>query len=210
MRPDDAYSEDYDRRERRGRWSDDDDEPRERRRRWADEDDDPPRVRRRLRRGSSYPVFPKVIFILDIIFCSIRLVMVPLSLFGAVFMQRNDPNNPMLPTTYFEVGTNLAVGLVGLLAAGLMLGRKRFGAILGVLAILAVLANMGVGFWQGTIQFAAQGFKPGSPEYVGGLVGLGLVALVRLVLLGLYVGALLAFLRMPVPRARARDEDADW
>jgi hypothetical protein len=210
MRPDDAYSEDYDRRERRGRWSDDDDEPRERRRgRWADEDDDPPRVRRK-RRGSSYPVFPKVIFIIDIIFGAIRLIMVPLGVLSYLFLKQQDPNNPMLPLAIPEVVSNAFLGGLGLVAAGLMLARKRIGAVFGVLAILAVLPNMGMALWASAINIETSQARPGSPEYGFLLVCIGFGTLVRLVLLGLYIGALVAFLRMPAPRARVRDEDADW
>jgi hypothetical protein len=217
MRPNDAYSDDYDRdrdrNERRGGWSDDDDEPRRRRGGWSDDDYEPRGRRgdvRRSRSRSTYPTFPKVIFILDIIFCAIRLLMVPLSLFGAVVMKQQNPNDPMIETTYYEVATNLAVGLFGLLAAALMLGRKRIGLVLGLVAILAVLANMGVGFWQGSLTMEKNGFKPGSPEFAGALFGIGLVVLIRLVLLGLYIGALVSFSRMPQQRAEERDEDRDW
>jgi hypothetical protein len=202
MRPNDAYSDDYRSRERRRGWDDDD---------WSERDrdrDDDYSYQRRSRGQLPYPTFCKVMFIMDICFCAFRLLMVPFGLLGLSMLQNQDPNNPLLKTVVFELSTNGAIGGLGLLAAILMLTRKKIGAVFGWLTVLSTLAGLGVALWQASIQMETQGFKPGTPQYAGAMVGIGLVLVLRLVLLGLYIAAIVKFMNLPA--RRARDYDRDW
>jgi hypothetical protein len=211
MRSTDEYSDDWD---RRNRLDDRDDYDDRRRGGWSDEDDDAPRRRRRnlssiRRRGSTYPLFCKVIFIIDIVFCSLRLVAIPFGLFGYIVLRRQNPNDPMLVPGIFELLTNLGIGVLGILAASLMLGRKRIGIVFAGLTFLAVLGSFIVGLWQGSLQMEAQNIPPGSPQSAAMWTLLAGVLLIRLALLGLYIGALVVFLRMPEERRRREDRRDD-
>ncbi len=164
---------------------------------------------RRQPRKSDYPIFCKVIFILDIVFCSFRLIMAPLAFVGYVMIQKQNPNDPLLKSALAEGMANGLIGLFGLTAAILMLMRKKIGAVLGGVAILCTLAGIGVAAWQATIQFETQGLRPGTPEYGATLAVIVLGTLIRLGLLALYAWALVVFLRLPPPR-RVVDPENEW
>jgi hypothetical protein len=100
------------------------------------------------------PTFSKVMFILDLVFCGLR---VPLAMLSIIGMSVIPPNHPLYPTVLFEVATNVAIAVLGLPANILCLMRKPMGVWLGVMALLAVGGNVAVGAWQLSLQ------GPGGP-----------------------------------------------
>ncbi len=139
----------------------------------------------------SIPGFSKVMFIIAIVFCVIRLLLVLLAIPGyAMLKQQGDP---MVDTVFFEVGAGIAMVLFGLPANVLMLCKNKMGIILGYLYVLSVAASLCVGLWQAS--FVINTFPEGSPERIGAMMGGIIVTGIRLTLVGIYVAAIMSFSR---------------
>jgi len=137
------------------------------------------------------PGFCKVMFIIAIVFCVIRLLLVLLAIPGyAILKQQGDP---MLDTVFFEVATGIAMVLFGLPANVLMLRKNQMGIILGYLYVLSVAASWCVGLWQ--LSFVINTFPEGSPERLGAMMSGVIVAGIRLTLVGIYIAAIMSFSR---------------
>jgi hypothetical protein len=140
------------------------------------------------KRASALPTFCFVIFILDLVFCGLRIPLVALSMVGAQMAQ----NDPMVARTgSMEILTGAAIALFGISAGVAFLCKQKWGAILGWLTCLATLASIGVGVWQAS--YMIDKFPANSPQRIGAVVGGGISCLVRLALLGLYAFAIVKF-----------------
>jgi len=135
------------------------------------------------------PVFCKVMFIISLVFCCLRVPLAMLSVLGYfVLQQRNDP---LLPTALFEIVTGAGIALFGIPANGFMLARKPWALLLGYSTVAVTVGSVFVGIWQLSIM---SGQHPaGSPEQMILIVGSLLGVVLRLAILGLYVAALVKF-----------------
>lgn len=143
-------------------------------------------------RGNPFPVYALVMFIVSIIFCVLRLLIVVFGMLGVVMMlqqgadQRDAAINGLL-----EVATGAAMVFFGLLGNGLMLARKKMGYYFGWLLLLSVVGNILVGLAQLGTMF--ENLEPGSPEFIAGGVSLVLVLVIRVGIAVAYAIALLQF-----------------
>lgn len=154
----------------------------------------PPAPRRGL------PVLCLAVFIMDLVFCVIR---VPLVGFGIVGLQMA-PNDPMVVQTgIFEVLAGVGIVVCGIPGNIAMLAKQKWGVVLGWATVAATIASVCVGLWQMT--FFLEQHAPGTLEYVGAIMGGVIVLGLRLSLLGLYVAALLWFARWEPPRVGAME-----
>lgn len=137
---------------------------------------------------SPLPTFVKVVAIIDLVFCGIRLLLVPLSIYGMTII---DPGDPLYPTAVFEVLTLLGISLFGIPGNALILMGKPIGILLVALAIVATIGSIGVGFWQ--LPIMLDEFPQGSPERTGGVIGGVVVALIRVGIIMMVGFALMQF-----------------
>jgi hypothetical protein len=139
----------------------------------------------------SLGTFVLTILIIDLVLCSLRLIMAALGVAGYAFIA---PDDPMRATVIFEVGTGLAIALFGIPANLLILLKNRIGIYVAVIKIVFTLANMLVGIWQAFLQFGPMSGDVEGPEragmLVGFMIGVGFVVVFRFVLMGLYIAAL--------------------
>jgi len=130
-----------------------------------------------------FPSFVKGWMITDIVFCALRGLMVPLSILGYHTIEKSDP---LYRTALFEIGSNIALAIVGLTAAIMILNRVKEGIPVAYLAVVCTLATFGVGVWQLSINL--RGIT--NPAERGGFIAGGVFVIVlRFVLLGFYVTA---------------------
>lgn len=137
------------------------------------------------------PTLSKVMFIVSLIICLLRVPLVFFAFVGLMMIQQGQGPVELLPTVWFEIGSGAALAGCGILANGLMLAKIDWAVKLGYLTVLAVLFSIGVGIWQAMLQVGLQ--QPGTPEQAGMMIGIVLVIGFRLTLLGLYVAALIQF-----------------
>ncbi|MBI4617190.1 MAG: hypothetical protein HY720_26490 [Planctomycetes bacterium] len=147
-----------------------------------------PAARPRAPDAAALPTFCKVMFILDLVFAGLRVFIVGFGVYGYSVMKKDDP---MAGTAIAELVSGAALAFFGLSANAFLLARQAWAQALGWFDVLASFASLGIGVWQGTIML--EQFRSGSPEYSGGLIGIAFVAILRLVLVGLYVAALVKF-----------------
>jgi hypothetical protein len=142
---------------------------------------------------SSLPTFVKVVAIMDLVLCVIRLLLALLGIAG--YMVLKQQNSPMAGAAVAEIATGFGISFFGIPAASLILIRKPWAAALLAICVLFTLASIGVGLWQVTIQLSLQGaqFPPGSPQRIGFFIGAGGVTVFRLAVLALYVAAVCQF-----------------
>ena len=166
----------------------------------ADEDADLDMRPRRKKNGSdNLPVFCTVVFIIDLVFMALRALMVLGGVAGLMFL-RNNPNTPpaLLTSAVFEIAFGAGMALFGLLGSGAMLAKQRWGLIPAALKILANLGSLGVAVWQLTmidqIVAAPPNMDPATMR-TAQMAGAAFSLLVRLGFLGLYVAAVVTFMR---------------
>jgi hypothetical protein len=131
-------------------------------------------------------VYVTVIASCEIFFGLVRLAIVGL---GVIGLSQIPLDNPLRQTTPFEIGSGLLLGVTGLVAAVLLLFKSRIGVAVGWLALLFVVFNLAVSLWQSSIMLRQ--FENNQPQFIGGLVGGGIVLLIRLGINAEYAVALL-------------------
>jgi hypothetical protein len=138
----------------------------------------------------SLPTFCLVYFVIDLVFCCMRALLV---LLGIVNLTAGmGVQDPMVKATLvYEVGAGLGMVLLGIPANLLMLFRQRAGVFLAIGKLLATFASFGVGIWQ--LSFIIANFPEGSPERIGAMVGAGMTMVLRLGLVAVYIGAIVTF-----------------
>lgn len=135
------------------------------------------------------PGFIKAMAIVDLVFCCIRAVLVGLSILGYFMLVREQ--SPLLGSVLAEIATGLLIAAFGIPANILLLLRKPAGLWIAMVAVVGAVGAMGVAGWQTSVQ--AIQFPPGSPQRAGFFIAVAFVTLIRLGLLGLYIGALVQF-----------------
>lgn len=148
-----------------------------------------PRRSRSRRNTGDYSGFVKAFIIMDLIFCLIRI---PLVLFGVIGMMSKEVDlGPLKNSAVFEVGTGIAMALLGLIANGLLLMRNPMGVVFGWMALVATGGSILVGIWQVSIQL---GMAPDEATKIGMMVGGGMAVLIRV---GLNAGYAMALTKVP-------------
>jgi len=135
------------------------------------------------------PVFCKVMFIVSLVFCSLRAAMVPFSILGYEMLSRQ--NEEIALTVGFEIVAGVGIAVFGILGNCLLLARKDWAIVLGYLTAISVVGSIIVGLWQAAIM--SGDIQAGSPEQIGFFIGSAFTLIVRLVLLSLFVAALVKY-----------------
>lgn len=141
-----------------------------------------------------FPGYCTVVFIMSIVFCCIRLLLVLLGIAGLVMIMNNPQaveGGVTVTTAILEVASGAGMVFFGIVGNALMLAKKRLGFVFGWLLVVSVLGNIGSGLLQ--IGGLFEQFEPGTPEFVGGIIGLVGVLAIRLFILGAYVYGLVLF-----------------
>ncbi len=142
-------------------------------------------------RGTSLGAFVLTMLILDLVFCGLRLM---LGAFGLAGYAVIPPDDPMRQTVIFEVATAFGIALFGFAGDTLILLKKKIGIPVAAIKIAFTVGSVVAGVWQGFLQFQQFPGDMSGPEgagfVVGFFIGAGFVVLIRLVLLGLYIAAL--------------------
>ncbi len=133
------------------------------------------------------PTLCTSIFILDLVLCSLRVPLVGLSILGVA----HSHNPTLLKTGPYEVLCGLGIAVFGITASLAMLSKQRWGLVAAWLNIAATVGFMVVSVFQ--LPYFLGRFSPGTPQYAGAIVGWGFSLMVRLVMLGLYVAAVVVF-----------------
>src|SRR5579862_7534664 len=109
-----------------------------------------------VRELPSVPLFCKVVFIGDALFCTVRLIFVLVTVFSFL-VTRDVMGGAERMTAPFEIVTGLAIVLCGLTANLLMLVKKSWAVGLGYLLLVVTLASIGVELWKGFAQLTGIG-----------------------------------------------------
>jgi hypothetical protein len=139
----------------------------------------------------AFPVFVRVVVLADLLLLIFRALLVVGGVLGILSVGNEAPL--IAQTGWFEVGSGALMVLAGFPADIAMLLRQGWAVFLAYVKVAATFASIIVGIWQMT--FFLQTFQPGSPEYVGGLMGAGVTVVVRVGLLALYVAAVVWYSR---------------
>ena len=135
---------------------------------------------------AGYPAAPKLggfimtMVIMDLVFCTLRLLAAAMSMIGATMLPAN---NPLLQSVPFEIATSLGVAVCGLTGNTLILLKKKLGVAISVGTVLFTVGSIGVGAWQAMLLCPA---KLNTPEGVGHVIGVAFALIVRTILLVLY------------------------
>ena len=147
-----------------------------------------------------FPVFAKVMFIVDLAVSGLRAPVVLLSAIG--YQQLVKAQDPLVHTVLAEIVFGAILVLLGVTTNVLLLLRKPWAVVLGYLLLLATCGSLVVGFWQ--LSFRWGEVPPGSPERIGFVIGAGFTICVRLGLAAVYFAALRQFATW----AKSREEGA--
>ena len=132
----------------------------------------------------NYPGFTTFVAIVNLVFSLLRVPLVGFSIFGYANMRMD---NPLADSALAEILTGSGVAIFLFIASLLLLLKVRAAVPFAWVAVVAVFLNIGVAVWQSFL--IAEGFK--SPEgRIGALLGSGVVIVVRLVLVGLFMMAI--------------------
>jgi len=136
----------------------------------------------------SFPVYCTVMFIVSLVFCVIRAILVPFSVMGLEVIPADHPLQATLP---FEIVGHAGMALFGIAGNGLMLARRAWAVWLGYALVFFVLFSIAVGVMQALVlvEAAPAGVNAGA----SGMVGAIIMLMIRLGLLGCYVVALVKF-----------------
>ena len=152
----------------------------------------------RRRRGSSEPPgFVKAMGIIDLVMCGLRLVVGGFGVIGLLALAQQ-MGVALSLQMYAEVGVNLLLGVVGIVAAILLLLKSPAAIPAGwaavALSILSMLLSIPEIFRlisNPDSALAGQAQRPGM--VVGAIVGASFTFGIRVLLVGLYIAALQKF-----------------
>jgi hypothetical protein len=142
-------------------------------------------------RRSSLPGYCVTMFIISLVFCVLRVLLVGLGIVGMIAISRMPSPPPQATGALWEVLSGVGIAFFGITGNSLMLARKPIGFYFGVMLALCVAASFIVGIVQAFS--AAQAVPQGSPEFIGLLVGAAMMMLIRAALLVAYIVALAKF-----------------
>lgn len=143
------------------------------------------------RRSAKLPTFCLVMFIIDLIFCCLRVLFVILGVVGYQMLKQQ--GDPMADTALYEIVTGGLIVLFGIPANGLMLAKQKWAVFLGWLTLVVTFASIAVGIWQASVMMDGIAANGNEAEQVGGYIGAGFSIIVRLGIVICYAIALLKF-----------------
>jgi hypothetical protein len=150
------------------------------------------------------PTLPKVMAILDIVFCAVRVLMV-YSAVTAVSGEFTKDLEIVAKTGWYEIAAGSGIALFGVVAAIGILMKASWAAPIGWMAIAFTVLSVAVGVWQIAIMWAE--IPPGSPDQGMFLMSTAIAAMIRVALLWIYAVALLNYAAWVRRRA---DEAPQW
>jgi hypothetical protein len=95
------------------------------------------------------PGFCTTVFIVELVFCLLRLALVGYSLF--IYLNAPDILPQFQLTAIFEIGTGSGIAVFGIGGMVLLLARSSLGVAFGYLDAVCTVASVIVGWWQLTI-----------------------------------------------------------
>ena len=134
--------------------------------------------------AAGYPIFSRVMFIIDLVLCVIRALLAALGILGVLALQQQ--NSDLVPLAIAEVITGLGIAVFGILGYTCLLMRQRWAVMFVYLTACATLASVIVGVLQLGKLTALQSDEA---QQVGMYLGGGCVTVIRL---GLAVMAVIA------------------
>jgi hypothetical protein len=155
------------------------------------DDYDAPAVRRRprkvqRRRDEPVPTICMFAFLTDLVLSLIRFGIGLMGIVGYQFLRQQAAALPS--GALLGVALDLMLGLVGIVAAGLMLAKVRWAFLLGALTVLLTVAAILFQLWQTSAEMSRLGAAPGTDPAAKSIAWaiVGLYVVVRLAVLGLY------------------------
>ena len=137
----------------------------------------------------SMPGFCKTIFIIELVFCVIRLGLVSFGIYS--FQDMANLPAPLEQTVIYEIATGAGIAVFGIVGMGLLLARVNLGVVFGFLDAASTVASVIVGWWQ--LSFVAEQFAPDAPQTMGIYIGGGITTVIRLAIAVLLVVALVKY-----------------
>jgi hypothetical protein len=151
------------------------------------------------------PTLCLVVAIVDLVFCSFRVLFVGAGLTAVLKIGGRVP--PQFEgTAWFEVVTGIGIIAFGFPAAIGMLSKRSWATPLAYMAAVATLGSLFVAVWQGLLQFGE--YPPGSTEAFGFIIGIVFSVGIRLGILALYLVGVLAFRNWIQRRFKSSHEPA--
>jgi len=155
---------------------------------------------------SSLPVFCLVVFIIDLCFMLLRGLMAAVEALGVLFSPyAHDAPTALIELSIAEASAAAAMALLGFVGSGAMLARRNWGVGFAVLKVVATLVSMGVECWHGFhLRAAPAGLDAPQLEMlktISQVTAIGAVV-VRMALLGVYIAAVVMFMRWSERHAR--------
>lgn len=138
-----------------------------------------------------FPIYTLVVAIIDMVFCVLRLALVGMGIYGLTLIMRRPDAGSTVAMGIAEVVSGAAMVVLGIAANGMILAKKRPGVIIGWMLVAATGVSLGLGLFQGFMQMSR--FQPGSPQFVGAIIGIVLVVGLRIGIIVAYAFALLMF-----------------
>ena len=141
------------------------------------------------------PGFCKVMFIVSLVFCFLRAIIVALGFVGMGMLPKDDPAMKM---AFFEIGTGLGMVLCGVPGNALLLAKNQIGVFLGWGLVAFTVGSILTGIIT-VFMMAGNPAGPKAPpgaetaQFVGMMIGGGISVLIRVGIIAAYGAALIQF-----------------
>ena len=143
------------------------------------------------------PAFCKVMFIVSLVFCFLRAIIVALGFVGMGMLPKDDPAMKM---AFFEIGSGLGMVLCGVPGNALLLAKNQIGVFLGWGLVAFTIGSILTGLITVIITSGQPGAMgppppPGAEtaHFVGMMIGGGISILIRVSIIAAYGAALIQF-----------------
>jgi hypothetical protein len=143
------------------------------------------------RRTARLPKYCMIVFIIDLVFCVIRIAIVGMGFVGYQILK--EQGSPLFASVPYEIIIGAAIVLFGIAGNGLMLAKKTWAVALGWLTLASTLGSSGVGIWQTSIILDNLAQNGAEAELIGAYIGAGFTILLRAGIVFAYLFALLKF-----------------
>jgi len=129
------------------------------------------------------PAFIMTFVIMDLVFSCLRIIF---GLSGIADSGAIASDNPLHATVPFELTANFGMGVFGIIAAILLLGKRPLGPAIGWVKIVFAILGIIVGVWQLSVTPLPEGGGDAKAMRIGFALGGGFVLILRVGLLVCY------------------------